>query len=133
MTTNIWDSQYEELLRREAASGGLAPLPGGDERRAHPRLAVKARTVSLRTEERLELADISLSGMALLSGAAYRPGQTVSVSLEKDMVVEAEVVDCGEEPGTADQGPSYRVRLRFINEIKPREILLIMQEMKDHS
>ena len=130
MPENVWDSEYNQLLNSARKTGEFKELKSGAERRNHPRFPLKMESVWMKMASPFTVADISLSGISLLSNKPFLPGSTLQLQLVKAFQVESVVVGCDMEEADSDLlDMQYRVRCRFSDLMDTKQILVMIKEM----
>lgn len=127
-----WQQEYDALLHDAQARGDLQPFAGGSERRVQPRFRLRSQHVFIKVEPRFDVADVSVSGMGLLSDFPFRIGQTLNITLGKAFSVEAVVMDCRLVLFNEDLlETKYQVRCQFADESVGMQFLVMMKQMDD--
>ena len=130
MSGNIWDDEYQSLLRLARENGELAEGGAESERRVHPRFNLRMESVWMKMDAPLSVTDISLTGIALLSSKPFMPGAVLQLQVGKAFHIEATVVGCEmEETDPALLDMSYRLRCRFAEGFDTKQILVLIKEM----
>ncbi|MDH4249493.1 MAG: PilZ domain-containing protein, partial [Deltaproteobacteria bacterium] len=76
------------------------------------------------------VADISLSGISLMSAKPFLPGSVLQLQLGKAFQVDASVVGCDMEETDSDlMEMQYRIRCRFTDLVDTKQILVMIKEM----
>lgn len=117
--------EYDRVLEKHqeeiAASGRLT----GNEQRQHPRFKVDNANLWISTVPEFAVADLSASGIAVLSNHPVEPGTLLNLSLGKSLSVNTEVVACTMEyaPDEYTDG-QFRIQCRFLENLKGMELLV---------
>ena len=111
----------EEHQEEITASGQLE----GTDHRLHPRFKVDTADLWLSTVPEFAVADLSASGIAVLSNHPMEAGTLLNLSLGKSRSVNAEVVDCiMEYPPDEYTDGQFRIQCRFLEDLKGMELLV---------
>ncbi|MEE8436608.1 MAG: PilZ domain-containing protein [bacterium] len=116
---------YERVLEEHqgeiAGSGQLA----GSEQRQHPRFKVDSPDLWLSTVPEFAVADLSASGIAVISNHPVEAGTLLNLSLGKSLSLDTEVVACTMEyaPDEYTDG-QFRIQCRFLEDVKGMELLV---------
>ena len=113
----VLDDHSEEI----AASGQSAE----NDQRQHPRFKVDNADLWLSTVPEFAVADLSASGIAVLSNHPVEAGTLLNLSLGKSLSVNTEVVACIMEyaPDEYTDG-QFRIQCRFLEDLKGMELLV---------
>ena len=113
----VLDDHSEEI----AASGQSAE----NDQRQDPRFKVDNADLWLSTVPEFAVADLSASGIAVLSNHPVEAGTLLNLSLGKSLSVNTEVVACIMEyaPDEYTDG-QFRIQCRFLEDLKGMELLV---------
>lgn len=116
-----YDRVLEEFQDEIAASG----LPAGRDQRQYPRFKVSTSDLWLSTVPEFAVADMSASGIAVISNHPVDVGTLLNLSLGKSLSVNTEVVACTMEyaPDEYTDG-QFRIQCRFLEDLKGMELLV---------
>lgn len=131
MTDSAIEKEYAEVLEQSRLQGDLDEGPG-DDRRGHPRIKVHSAELSIDTVPEFFVADMSLSGLAVVSNHPLAPGEKVNISLGGAMSVNAEVVNCQmEEPPSEMLDAQFRIQCKFSEEYQGMELLVRVKRLEN--
>ena len=117
--------EYQRVLEDHqdeiVASGRL----GGTDQRQHPRFKVVSDDLWLSTVPEFAVADLSASGIAVLSNHPVKAGTLLNLSLGTSLSLDTEVVACTMEfsPDEFTDG-QFRIQCRFLEDLKGMELLV---------
>ena len=132
MAVSEIEKEYAEVLEKSRLKGELDEGKGGANRRVHPRIKVQSTQLSIDTVPEFFVADISLSGLAVITNHPLAPGESVHISLGEAMSVDAEVVNCQmEEPPSEMLDAQFRVQCKFSEQYKGMELLVRVKRMEN--
>ena len=117
--------EYERLLEEHQEEIASSSQLGGTDQRHHPRFKVTNADLWLSTVPEFAVADMSASGIAVLSNHPVEAGTLLNLSLGKSLSVDTEVVACTMEyaPDEFTDG-QFRIQCRFLEDLKGMELLV---------
>ncbi|MDH4247945.1 MAG: PilZ domain-containing protein, partial [Deltaproteobacteria bacterium] len=89
MSENLWEAEYNKLLQTARKKGEIQEQGSNDERRVHPRFPLRMESVWMKMDSPFTVADISLSGISLMSAKPFLPGSVLQLQLGKAFQVDA--------------------------------------------
>lgn len=116
---------YERVLeehQQEMVSSGILP---GAEQRQYPRFKVDSPDLWISTVPEFAVADLSASGIAVISNHPVKVGTLLNLSLEKSLSLDTEVVACTMEyPPDEYTDAQFRIQCHFLEDVKGMELLV---------
>ena len=116
---------YEKVLedhKEEMVTSSRLP---DAEQRQHPRFKVDSPDLWISTVPEFVVADLSASGIAMLSNHPVDVGTLLNMSLGKKLSVDTEVVACTMEyPPDEYTDGQFRIQCHFLEELKGMELLV---------
>lgn len=118
-------AEYARILEESRRRGEWAAEAEQQERRSHPRLAVKSADLWISSVPEFSMIDMSASGVALMANYPLQQGETVTLSLGHALTLEAEVVSCQLVESPTDYTDAvFRIQCRFAEEVRGMELLV---------
>jgi hypothetical protein len=128
MSTDL-HTEYARILEESRKRGDVVSEQSGEERRTHPRLAVKAADIWISSVPEFSMVDLSASGVALMSNYPLKPGEVITVSLGTALSIEAEVMHCQLVESPTDHSDAvFRIQCRFTQENEGMELVVRVKE-----
>lgn len=117
--------EYQRVLEEHQQELAAAGQLGGTDQRGHPRFKVDNADLWLSTVPEFAVADLSASGIAVISNHPVEAGTLLNLSLGKSLSVNTEVVACTMEyaPDEYTDG-QFRIQCRFLEDLKGMELLV---------
>ena len=117
--------EYARILEESRRRGDLMEEASGQERRTHPRLAVKAADIWISSVPEYSLVDLSISGLAIMANYPLQPGEVINMTLGTTLSMEAEVVNCVLVESPTDYSDAvFRIQCRFREELQGMELVV---------
>ncbi len=117
--------EYQQVLQdhqKEIVSSGRLP---GREQRLFPRFKVNSTDLWISSVPEFAVANLSVSGIAVLSNHPVEVGQMLNISLGKSLSVDTEVIACTMEfPPDEFTDGQFRIQCNFLEELKGMELLV---------
>jgi len=124
MNVNLQD-EYARILEESRRRGDLVDAQGEQDRRIHPRLAVKAADIWISSVPEYSLVDLSVSGLALMANYPLQPGEVITMTMGTTLSLEAEVVNCTLVESPTDYSDAvFRIQCRFREELQGMELVV---------
>ena len=121
--------EYARILEESRRRGDVMEEQAGQERRTHPRLAVKAADLWISSVPEYSLVDLSISGLAIMSNYPLQPGEVLTMTLGTTLSMEAEVVNCHLVESPTDYSDAvFRIQCKFREELKGMELVVKIKE-----
>ncbi len=125
MTNVDLHQEYARILEESRRRGDLIEEKGGQDRRTHPRLAVKAADLWISSVPEYSMVDLSISGLAIMSNYPLQPGEVLTMTLGSALSMEAEVVNCQLVESPTDYSDAvFRIQCKFREELKGMELVV---------
>lgn len=117
--------EYQRVLEEHKEEISASGQSVGSEQREHPRFKVDKANLWLSTVPEFAVADLSATGIAVISNHPVEAGTLLNLSLGKSLSVNAEVVACIMEyaPDEYTDG-QFRIQCRFLEDLKGMELLV---------
>jgi len=121
------EQAYLRLLKRVQGLDQHTAL--GDERRTHPRFAVNEPQILVRSELKVPVLDVSVSGISFRSPLRFEVGRRFTVQVGSAISCDVCVVSCEPDRGDALLGSiEYRVRCTFAEETVGMPLVVVLND-----
>ena len=116
---------YERVLEEHQQEMVSSSIFSGAEQRQYPRFKIDSPDLWISTVPEFAVADMSASGIAVISNHPVEAGTLLNLSLGKSLSVNTEVVACTMEyaPDEYTDG-QFRIQCRFLEDLKGMELLV---------